>query len=97
MQLLNDPLWGKNGEKCTGSQTTRKMIKSWKENIMIGLIFWTKNNWADNYGIFRKAISSNQCNFRLHGKLHLCQEIPVLSAKFRLENSIHCFNAKDQF
>ena len=54
------PPWGKNGEKCTGSQTTRKMIKSWKENIMIGLIFWMKNNWADNFGIFRKAFSSNQ-------------------------------------
>ena len=33
----------------------------------------------------------------LHGKLHLCQKTPFLSAKFRLENSIHCFNAKDQF
>ena len=46
---------------------------------MIGLIFRTKNNWTDNYGIFRKAFSSNQCNFRLHGELHLCQKTPVSS------------------
>ena len=71
---------------------------------MIVLIFWMKNNWADNLGIFRKAfiylvqIRPLHCfDFKLHGKLHLCQKTPVSSAKFRLENSIHCFNAKISF